>query len=183
MKKFHNLFIVLFLLAQLSCKKDEIQDPVIFEFVGTYNDQPFSFSGANLGLGKGKEIATNKITYSQTSSFGNPIPISKGIRFDFSFGETNASYGLVKSFVGQSLINKGLNDPSLRILVFNEGEIIYSDEDDECQIEEVRLIKKTEMVASHQTDRIIALKGRLKILSEQTIIKGTFTLKLAEVDY
>lgn len=183
MKKFGKLIIIMFLLAQLSCKKDEIQDPITFEFIGTYNNQPFSFSGANLGLGKGKEFSTNKITYDQASSFGNPIPISKGIRFDFSFGETNASYDLVKSFVGQRLIDKGLDAPSLRILVFNEGEIIYSDEDDECQIEEVRLIKKREMVASHQTDRIIALKGRLKILSEQTVIQGTFTLKLAEVDY
>ena len=183
MKNVQTLIIGSLLFLLCSCKKDEIQDSVIFEFVGTYNDQAFSFSGANLGLGKGKEFSTNKITYSQTSSFGNPIPISKGIRFDFSFGETNASYDLVKSFIGQNLIDKGLNAPSLRILVFNEGEIIHSEEDDECQIEEVRLIKKREMVASHQTDRIIALKGRLKILSEQTVIQGTFTLKLAEVDY
>jgi hypothetical protein len=188
MKKFHNLFIVLFLLAQLSCKKDEIQDPVIFEFVGTYNDQPFSFSNNQVVLEKGKIFATDQTTYGQRSVFGNPVSQSKGILFGFSFGESRPTYDWVKTFDGQQLLDAETEEPSLRITIFNEGEIARSNygsnSDDVCRIDEVKLIKMQEVLSSDlKTDKVIVVKGYIKILDGLTKLEGSFTLKLLDIKY
>lgn len=188
MKKLQNLTIVLLLLIVLGCKKDEIQDPVIFEFIGTYNNQPFNFSDNNLGLGKGGDFTSNKVFYSQSSSFGNPVPISKGIRFGFSFGESRPTYDWVKTFDGQQLLDAEAEVPSLRITIFNEGEVVHSNSgsnsDDVCRIDEVKLIKMPVAFSKDlKTDKVIVVKGYIKILNGATKVEGNFTLKLLDIKY
>jgi hypothetical protein len=121
MNKLQNLLILLFLFAQLSCVKEETQEPINFEFVGTFNGQPFNFSDNNLMLEKREDPATKKIDhYIQKSIFGNPISGFKGLSFHFYFGETNVSYKWFKTMVGQQLLHR-TTKPFLLVLVNNEG--------------------------------------------------------------
>lgn len=188
MKNVQTLIIGTLLFLLCSCKKDEIQDPVTFEFIGTYNDQPFSFSNNQIILEKGKIFATDQTNYGQRSIFGNPVSHSKGILFGFSFGESRPTYDWVKTFDGQQLLDAETEEPSLRITIFNEGEIARSNygsnSDDVCRFDEVKLIKMQEVLSSElKTDKVIAVKGYIKILDGLTKLEGNFTLKLLDIKY
>ncbi|MDX2069228.1 MAG: hypothetical protein SFV55_12460 [Haliscomenobacter sp.] len=188
MKKFQIILAVLFLSLQLSCTKDDLQESIVFGFTGTYNDQPFSFSNNQIILEKGKIFATDQTTYGQRSVFGNPVSQSKGILFGFSFGESRPTYDWVKTFDGQQLLDAETEEPSLRITIFNEGEIVRSNyglnSDDVCRIDVVKLIKRQEVLSSDlKTDKVIVVKGYIKILDGSTKLEGNFTLKLLDIKY
>ncbi len=180
------LFLFSISILQIGCTDDEAETTnITFEFNGTFNNEEFSFSNNTLQIGVGTNSA-GEMNYSQRSIFGNAVPTSTGIAFDFYFDE-KPNFELINELIGQEILtNSGDQKPCLTIFVFKDGEtytsISEANTDDTFEIEMVEIAENENLNFQQiETGDVISVKGKMKIISDDDVIEGNFTLKTVEI--